>query len=161
MSPLDVAIHIEHCAHKTSRLQSIYINRYSYYWYFLLLKPCWKLWIHGNAYLKGKTIKRRWKEVRFAEKCLLIYWGHILWIASHIAGASYRVWSSADKDISRSFATKRKLPQKGGGGSKPVTSHMICWPTISYFIRLPPFLFLSPTAECMCHFGETYVQIAI
>ena len=27
----------------------------------------------------------------------------------------YRVWSSEDKDISRSFATKRKLPQKGAG----------------------------------------------
>ena len=161
MFPVDAAIHKEHCAHKTSRLQSIYKSPPV----LLVLTCCYNhVWNNQSMEMltwKEKRIKRRLK--RFARRYLLIYWGHILWIASHIAWASYRVWSSEDKDISRSFATKRKLPQKGGGGSKPVTSHMICWPTISYFMRLPPFLFLflSPTAECMCHFGETYVQIAI
>ena len=62
---------------------------------------------------KEKRFKRIGK--RFARRYSLIYWGHILWIASHIVGASYRDWSSVDKDISRSFATKRKLPQKGAG----------------------------------------------
>ena len=161
MSPVDAAIHIEHCAYKTGRHQSIYISLPV-----LLVLTCCYNHVSNSKSMemltwKEKRSKRRRK--RFAKGYLLIYWGHILWISSHIVWASYRVWSSVDKDISRSFATKRKLPQKGGGGSKPVTIHMICWPTISYFMRLPPFifLFLSPTAECMCHFGETYVQIAI
>ena len=62
---------------------------------------------------KEKRFKRIGK--RFARRYSLIYWGHILWIASHIVGVSYRDWSSVDKDISRLFATKRKLPQKGAG----------------------------------------------
>ena len=84
---------------------------------------------------KEKRIKRRLK--RFARRYLLIYWGHILWIASHIVWASYRVWSSADKDISRSFATKRKLPQKGAGARNQL---QVIW-----------FVGLQPRILCAFH----------
>ena len=66
-----------------------------------------------------KCLPERKNELKEDERGLQkdIYWS-IEVISCELQttlSASYRVWSSGDKDISRSFATKRKLPQKGAG----------------------------------------------
>ena len=78
---------------------------------------------------------------------------HILWIASHIVWAWYRNDDQLIRIIiRRSFATKRKLRQKGGGG--PVWKHMICWVgsqcDISYDFTFYHFSFLVLIARPCC-----------
>ena len=72
MSPVDAAIHKEHCAHKTSRFQSIYkllpvLLVLTCCYNHLVAITMFETIIQENAYLKGK------KELKEDGKYLLIY----------------------------------------------------------------------------------------
>ena len=73
-------------------------------------------------------------------------------IAATLSGPISQRWSVDNDIISRSFATRRKLRQKGGGG--PVWKHMICWVgsqfDISYDFTFYHFSFLVLIARPCC-----------
>ena len=83
---------------------------------------CWNACLPERKRIKAITIKYICTDNKplLKSDLLQIFCG----LRPHCRGPISQWWS-VDKDISRSFATKRKLRQKGGGG--PVWKHMICW----------------------------------